>query len=64
MATEWDLVGTGRLNNTGGAGTFTAPKALTESLMANHGKDYAIFEQEDRVMFVPVSEVDIEGDGA
>jgi len=59
MATDWDMEGTGRLNSTGSSGTITLPQHVTEAFLNNHGRDYAVFVQDKKILFVPTDEVDV-----
>jgi len=57
--TDWRMEGTGRLNSTGSSGTLTVPQAVREHFMTEHGRDYAVFVQDEKILFVPTTEVDV-----
>jgi len=59
MDKNWTLEGTSRLNSTGGSGTFTVPKAVAETFLSEHGQDFAVFVEDNKVMFKPL--IDVEG---
>lgn len=56
---QFSLEGTSRLNASGstGSGTLTLPKHVTEPLLADYGKDFAVFSDGSRVLLIPQSEV-------
>lgn len=53
------MQGTGRLNSTGSSGTLTLPQEVTDYFLNEHGRDYAVFVQDKKVLFVPTTEVDV-----
>jgi len=47
------LEGTTRLNTTGGSGSLTVPGHITDYYLEQYGKDYAVFSDGERLLFVP-----------
>jgi hypothetical protein len=57
---DWEFVGTSSLSRSGatGTGAATIPKDVTDALITET-KDYAVFQNGDRVMLVPRSQVSV-----
>lgn len=55
------MIGTGRLNASGGAGTLTVPKAVRDKYGVTQGDgiDVVYFEDGDRLVIKPASEVEL-----